>query len=110
MPWLLHAGLLDQLALGQLCGSDEGTDPLYDEGAESESWTMADAMSADMEPWFGGAAAAAAGTNAGAASSSGGSSSGGSAQGDKAFLHAHLHQHLCQQHLQPVQEVAEDCC
>jgi hypothetical protein len=83
-------GLLDQLALGQLCGSEDGTDL---DGGESESWTMADAMSADMEPW--------AGTAAG--SSSGGGGSQAAAIGEKLG-------HLQQLHLQPVLEGAEDCC
>lgn len=85
-------GLLDQLALGQLCGSEEGTDDC----AESESWTMADTLSADMEPWFAGAATAAAGGSS--------SSNGAAAQaGDKVACGAHAH-------LQPVQEVAEESC
>jgi hypothetical protein len=86
-------GLLDQLALGQLCGSEEGTDL---DGAESDSWTMADAMSADMEPWSGAAAG----------SSSSGSGSQAAAYGEKL---SHVQQ-LQQQHLQPVLEGAEDCC
>lgn len=87
-------GLLDQLALGQLCGSEEGTDL---DGAESDSWTMADAMSADMEPWSGAAAGA---------GGSGGGNHGPAAFGEK-LLHV---QQLQQQHLQPVLEGAEDCC
>lgn len=109
------AGLLDQLALGQLCGSDEGTDALYDDCGESESWTMADAMSADMEPWFGSSAAASA--SSGGSASVGGSSGGGSTQATAMAEKVHQqpqhlqHQHnmLCQQQLQPVLE-AEECC
>lgn len=88
-------GLLDQLALGQLCGSDDGTDHMCDDCAESaESWTMADTLSADMEPWF------SAGTGAGGVAACGGSNS--------VEKGAHGHVHLAQ--LQPVQEGAEDCC
>lgn len=102
-------GLLDQVALGQLCvaGSDEGADALYDtsyeEGGESEStWNM-DAMSGDMEMvacggGSGGVAAVAAGTAAGSSTSS----SQAAAAKDAA-----MQQH---QHLQPVFEAAEECC
>lgn len=93
-------GLLDQLALGQLCGSDEGTDHVCDEGQETESWTMADAMSTDMEPWFA-AAAAAAGVMPG------GSSSGSCSSVQPAVAKEHQHV-VAQHHLQPVKEACEE--
>lgn len=103
---------MDQLALGQLCASEEGAEASFDcEGGESESWTMAEAMSTDMEPWFGGAAAAAAGGSSGSCSVQ---DVAAAAAAEKALLHAHQHQqqqHAAQQHLlQPVQEVVEDAC
>lgn len=96
-------GLLDQLALGQLCGSEEDTEHMYDDAGDSESWALMDTLSADTEPERAGPAAA-AGAGAGGASSS--SSSHATLAAALAAKDAHLHQH---QHLQPVQEGPEDC-
>jgi len=109
-------GLLDQLALGQLCGSEEDTDHMYDDAADSESWGMTESMSmsADMDPWS-------AGVPAGGPSSSNQALTATKELQHVHYQHVHYqhvhYQHVQhqqqqqqqQQHLHPVQEAPEDC-
>uniref|UniRef100_A0A383VZC0 Uncharacterized protein n=1 Tax=Tetradesmus obliquus TaxID=3088 RepID=A0A383VZC0_TETOB len=99
-------GLLDQLALGQLCSSDEGGSCEYDEyGNESDSWTLLDQMSEEAPN----------SCCSGSSSKGGGASAGeaakallllGGAAGSQHYGMQQQQQHL--QHLQPVQEGCEE--